>query len=221
MEEDLILDDFEEAISGINDKNLFLTIWTRPRDTYKYIFRTNPEKNVLPLIIIGGTINGLSKAADKVNGINADTFQTLGLGFIGGATIGWMMYYLFAWGVSVTGKWLNGIGTPSEFRTVFAWAVIPQILTALFIIPDIYFLESGIGDVYIQDYIESYESINIIVIISILIQFTLGLWSSIIIVIGVSQVQNFSIGKSILNYLLPVLIVIVPLFIVIAGLNLS
>jgi hypothetical protein len=221
MEEDLILDDFEEAISGINDNNLVYTIWTRPRDTFKYIFRTNPEKNVLQLIILGGAINGLNKAAEKANGINLDSFTTLLTGLLAGAALGWIIYYIFAWGVSATGKWFNGQATPSEIRTIFGWSVIPQLLTVLFIIPDLYFLESGIGDVNINEYLEKYESINVIVIISIFFQFVLGLWSTIILIIGISQVQNFSIGKSILNYILPVLIVVIPLFIIIAGLNLS
>ena len=41
-------------------------------------------------------------------------------------------------------------------------------------------------------------------------QVILAIWSIVILIIGLSEIQEYSIGKSILNLLAPILIIVVP-----------
>ena len=43
------------------------------------------------------------------------------------------------------------------------------------------------------------------------IEFFLGIYTLVLSIIGVSEVQKISIGKSILNILLPVFVIVIPL----------
>ena len=47
-----------------------------------------------------------------------------------------------------------------------------------------------------------------------ILELLLGIWTIVLCVIGVSEVQKLSIGKSILNLLLPVLVFAVPIVII-------
>jgi len=49
---------------------------------------------------------------------------------------------------------------------------------------------------------------------SMILELLLGIWTIVLCVIGVSEVQKLSIGKSILNLLLPVLVFAVPIVII-------
>ena len=56
---------------------------------------------------------------------------------------------------------------------------------------------------------------NIIVYGSMILEFTLGIWSLVLCVIGISEVQKLSIGKSILNLLLPAIVIMTPILIIV------
>ena len=52
-----------------------------------------------------------------------------------------------------------------------------------------------------------------------IIEFSLGIWSLILCVIGISEVQKFTIGKSILNLMLPAVLIITPILIIVLIIN--
>jgi hypothetical protein len=62
--------------------------------------------------------------------------------------------------------------------------------------------------------------INIIFYFAAIAELALGVYTIVLSVIGVSIVQQFSIGKSILNLLLPILVIFVPIFALIFGFQL-
>jgi hypothetical protein len=48
---------------------------------------------------------------------------------------------------------------------------------------------------------------TIITLFSILVEIGIGVWTLVILVIGTSEVQKLSIGKAILNLILPVIVI--------------
>jgi hypothetical protein len=48
-----------------------------------------------------------------------------------------------------------------------------------------------------------------------ILEFILGIWTIVFCVVGVSEVQKLSIGKSIVNLILPLLVFAIPIIIIV------
>ena len=92
--------------------------------------------------------------------------------------------------------------------------MIPSIIALIFLIPQIGIYGVEIfkedGDVTSAGWIS-----NIFVYGSMFLEVVLGIWTLIFCVVGISEVQKLSIGKSILNLLLPVLVFLVPILVIV------
>ncbi len=217
MDQDLILDFEENPIAGINEANVLYKIWTRPKDTIHFLLKNHPGKYMPILLVLGGISSAISKWSEK-NDVGAEGFW-LGMVYatVGGALLGWIFYYIYAWALSATGKWLKGTGTAIEMRTVVSWSLIPSIVTLLLIVPEEYF-SMRINDMLYADYMER-ESLflmeEIALYLVIAMEVILAIWGIYISIEGVSYVQGFSRWKSFGNLILPILVLIIPVFIVV------
>ena len=203
-----ILEESETLSSDIKDDNIFTKIWTKPKDTLKYILKNYPEKYVTILLVLGGIVNAIDRASNKDMGDNMSIASVLGIAIIFGGLFGWISYYIYAWGMSVTGEWLNGKSKPSEFRTVIAWSLIPSICSLFLLIPELIIFDDDLFKSVPLN--ESFFN-GMSWIVFGLIEITLGIWSLVILVNGISLIQNFGTGKSILNMFLPGLVFIIPI----------
>ena len=211
MEE--ILDNNNESIN-LTDKDLFIKIWTTPRQVFKYINDNHYEKYVTVLLVLSGISRSFDRASIKNMGDKMSIWAILGLCIILGGLLGWISYYIYAALVSWTGKWLKGQGDTSSILRIFSYAMIPSIIALLFLIPQIGIYGVEIfkedGDITSASWIS-----NILVYGSMFLEVVLGIWTLIFCVVGISEVQKLSIGKSILNLLLPVLVILVPILIIV------
>jgi hypothetical protein len=131
-----------------------------------------------------------------------------------GGLLGWIYFYFYAALVSWTGKWLDGKGDTSSILRIIAYAMIPSIIALIFLIPQIGIYGVEIfkkdGDISSAGWIY-----NIFIYGSLILEFIFGIWTIVFCVIGVSEVQKFSVGKSILNLLLPLFVIIVPILLLV------
>jgi hypothetical protein len=138
----------------------------------------------------------------------------IGICVVFGGLLGWLSYYFYAALVSWTGKWLNGQGNTTSILRILSYAMLPSIIALIFLVPQIgvygveIFKEEG-------DITSAGLLSNIFVYGSIFLEFVLGVWTIVFSVIGVSEVQKLPIGKSILNILLPVIVIAVPILILV------
>ena len=146
-----------------------------------------------------------------------DTFSLWGVitfCIIIGALFGWITYYLYSALISWTGKWLNGKGNTDSILRVLSFALIPSIVSILLLIPQIIIYGNEMfksdGDIISGGIVS-----NIIVYSSMFLEFGLGIWTFVLCVIGISEVQKLSIGKSILNLILPVIVIMLPILIIV------
>jgi hypothetical protein len=56
--------------------------------------------------------------------------------------------------------------------------------------------------------------INIIFWSSLAAELILGCWTIYLCVIGISELQQFTVGKAVLNLLLPVLLIVIPILLI-------
>jgi len=206
-----VIEETKNLSLDINDDNLLTKIWLNPTDTLKYILKNCPEKYVAILLVLGGMGRAIDRASSKGMGDNMSTAAVLGITIVLGGLLGWITYYIYAWAMSVTGEWLNGKSEPSQFRTIIAWALIPSICSLILLVPEVIIL----GDDLFRSEIMNESLFNSISwIIFGLIEIILAIWSMVILVKGISLIQDFGIGKSILNMILPGLVLIIPIVVI-------
>lgn len=194
----------------IEDKDIFTKIWTSPRLIFKYINDNNYNKHVNMLLILAGITNAFDRASTKNLGDNVSLIGILALCIVLGALLGWIGYYLYSSLLSWTGKWLDGKGNSNSILTMLSYAMIPAILTLVLI-----FIQMGLYGVGIfQSNFDVFSGgliSNIIFFTTSILELTLGIWTLVLIVIGLSEVQKISVPKAILNMLLPPLVILVPI----------
>jgi hypothetical protein len=205
-----ILDEKEPDAIHLTDQEIFANIWTSPRLVFKFINDNNYDKHVTVLLILGGISSALDRAVLKDFGDQMPLIALLALCVVLGGMFGWLSYYIYAAMISWTGGWLGGLGKTSAILRVLAYAALPSIIALGFLIPQMVVYGSGIfkaeGDIVSAGWVS-----NIVVYGSMLLEFVMGILAIILAVVGISEVQKFSIGKAVLNSLLPLFIIFIPI----------
>ena len=204
----------EETISSeeikLSDNEIFTKIWFKPRMVFKYINDSQYDKYVYVLLILAGIMKSFDRAVDKNMGDNLSLIFVISICVFLGGLLGWISYYIYTALISWTGKWLDGKGDTKSLLRMTSYAMIPAILALVFII-----LQVGLFGIELFQSgfdVSSYGLVSIVIyFITLIFEIILGLWSLVIFVIGLSEIQKLSIGKSILNMLLPVFIIIIPI----------
>jgi hypothetical protein len=211
-----MIENFEDDLKPnfISDKKIFAKIWTSPREVFKFINTYKYEKYVTILLILAGISRTFDRASMKNMGDNFSIWGVITFCIIIGAIFGWITYYIYSALISWTGKWLNGKGNTNSILRVLAYALIPSIISLPLLIPQIAIYGNEIfkseGDISSGGTIS-----NIFVYGSMFLEFGLGIWTIVLCVIGISEVQKLSIGKSILNLVLPVIVIMTPILIIV------
>ncbi|RYU80719.1 Yip1 family protein [Hymenobacter persicinus] len=192
--------------------NPLTTIWFQPRRTLESILLYHPDKYVPVLLCLGGIARAVDRASQQNAGDKMGTVAVLLLTFVVGGLTGWIFYYFYAWMLSLTGRWLNGTAGSETFRTVLAWSLVPTVVSLALLLPEVLLFgdelfKSTPADISFSD--------SVIWIVISLIQLTLGIWSLVILVHGISLVQHFTAGRAILNLILPVAVILVPIVLLI------
>jgi hypothetical protein len=196
--------------NNYTDQELFTQIWTSPRAVLKYINDNHYDKYVNVLLVLAGISRAFDRASQKDMGDTMSLWAIIGISVILGGLLGWVSFYIYAALLSWTGKWLGGIGDTSSLLRILAYAMIPAIVALVFLIPPmaVYGIEmfKADGDISSAGLIP-----NIFVYGSMGMELILGIWAIVTSIIGISEVQKISIGRSILNIFLPVLIIALPI----------
>lgn len=210
-------DQFEEfeKYDAISDQDIFTKIWTEPRRVFKFINDTQYEKYLYILMIFAGIVRAFDRASSKDMGDHSSLFSIVFGSVILGGMLGWISYYIYAALLSWTGKWLNGTGNTSSIYRMMAYAMIPSIMALVFV-----FLQIAVyGQDYFKsntDFLESNIIGSIVFWISFSMEILLSLASLVLMVIGLSEVQKFSIGKAIVNLILPIAFIVVPIVLIVS-----
>lgn len=198
----------------LSDKDIITKIWASPRLVFKYINESHYDKYMIVLLALAGISRAFDRASLKNMGDTMAIAEILGICIVLGGLLGWVSYYIYAALLSWTGKWLDGKGDTNSILRILAYAMIPSILALILLIPQVGIYGAEIfkseGDISSAGLIS-----NIIVYSSMFLELALGICTLVFCVIGISEVQKLSIGKSILNLLLPALIILVPVLLIV------
>jgi hypothetical protein len=203
-----------EGIESYTDSEIFTKIWTKPRQIFSYIQNQNYNKYLYLLLAFMGISRAFSRASMKSMGDDQSLLSIIMLSIILGGLLGWISYYIYAALLSWTGKWLNGKSNTSDLLRVLTYASIPAVIGLLMLIPQIsiYGIEifKDNGDISSAGMFP-----NIITYGAMAIEIGLAIWTIVLIVIGISEIQQISISKALLNLILPILVIIIPILLLV------
>ena len=193
-------------VTILTDKDIFTKIWISPRMVFKSINDKRYNKFTTVLMILGGILSALNRAMNMNMGDRMNLMSVLIVCVIGGGIFGFLYFYIFAALMSWTGKWLKGRGNTKSLLRMISYALIPSLVVLFVMILRILLF----GNDEFKSNVDLFDNgilFTIITLFSILVEIGIGVWTLVILVIGTSEVQNLSIGKAILNLILPVIII--------------
>ncbi|MEM6262084.1 MAG: YIP1 family protein, partial [Bacteroidota bacterium] len=172
------------------------------------------DKFQVPLLVLAGITQTFDRAIAKDLGDKFSLIGVLATCIIVGALLGWISFYFFSALLRWTGSWLNGLADFKAIIRMIAYAMTPSIVALVLLIPmiAIYGNEMFKAD---GDIISGGIFSNIMFYGAALLDAILGIWSLVLVVVGLSEIQQFSIGKAMLNMVLASVVIIVPLLLVV------
>ena len=209
-----------ETYESFTDQEIFVKIWTEPRRILRYINETKYEKFFYILLYLAGVSAAFDRATSKNLGDKTSVYAIIVGALILGGFLGWISYYIYAALLNWTGKWLDAKGDTKAIYRILAYAMIPSVVSLIFLVPQIAIFGNNIFKED-ADLLHAGTIRTIVFWISVILEITLGVFTIIFSVIGISEVQKLSIWKSILNLILPVIVFVGPILIIVLLVSLS
>lgn len=188
----------------------WLSIWVRPRATITRIVQDNPNKSIWLLAAIFGFSSLLNTFQSASLGLSLSPLAILIIAIV--LSPFWGMAYFSVWGwlVLKTGKWFKGQGTFHSIRAAYAWSAVPLVLN----IPLWLLMALLFGKQLFLNFPEGYLLTDgqITILFFILIsKVILAVWALVIFLNALSEVQEYSVFRAILNVIVAGLIAVIVL----------
>lgn len=183
----------------VNNKfNPWFLMWLWPQKTIKKIVLTNPNMGFFFLASIWFLqffflYESYYTIIFPLHWIIMIVIVVIVSPFIGAAS-----FYIFGWLLYLSGKMLKGKALPSHIRSAFAWSRIPLIIDLV-----IWFVVA----VFFTELIFARTEISMSFIFTNLVALATSIWSFVLLVLAIQEVQKFSLAKAIINVILAYLII--------------
>lgn len=198
--------------------NPWQSMWLHPRLTMRHLLATNPRYGVLLLAMAGGINSALESASNRNMGDTATLVSIIAGGIIGGIIGGIVGLYVGSWLIRWTGGWIGGQGTSETIRTALGWANLPNLLQLLLWVGLIAVFR---GEIFAKEMpmLEASPTLWGVLIISGLVSVVLAIWSFVLLLAALSEVQGFSalraFGNLLLAGLIPALVIAIILVVIV------
>jgi magnesium-transporting ATPase (P-type) len=176
--------------------NPWIEVWYNPRTTIKSVLKYNPKYMVLPMAGLLGIalLSLLFESKDEL--IGGSSF--IGSSFVA-AIIGIGALFILSYLFGMTGKWMGGRSNSEKFRSAMVWSGVPIITSLILFIPLFFSLNSDLLG---------------ITSLTMLIKWVLILWSVYLLVSMISELENFSMLRSVFHIILVGILIAIPILFV-------
>ncbi len=183
--------------------NPWLSMWTKPRETIQKIVEIDPNYRLAVLSGIYGFISLLGSFQTMSLGYKFNFFLIIIAALILAPLWGYVIFSVVSYFVYFTGRWIGGKAIYKEVRSSFAWSNAPMTVNViLWVVMGILF-----GQTLFLDFpggnLLTQNQVGILFAI-LLAQLIISVWILVLFVNALSQVQKFSIAKSVLNLIMSV-----------------
>lgn len=203
-------------------------IWIKPRETIREIIDFDPTYLVFPLALFTGLARVVDRAMSRNMGDRYDLGFLILFSIVAGPLVGIVSIYiggsLFSW----MGKYFGGQGSTKEVRAALAWSAIPAILIVFLDFGDLVLFRIEEFSIYTPNIDPIPEgSSSTIVLIGILwfvlsrLRLAILIWSAVLSIKCLAEAHRFSTWRSLVTILIPLTILLVLGFVLLAPILLS
>jgi hypothetical protein len=178
-------------------ENPWKLAWFHPKRAIQAVVEKNPKKGFFWL----ASLYALQYTLFNIGfSMKSPAVTLLVIAIIIAPVLGILWFYAFGWLLHLSGKWLKGGATQENLRASIAWSKVPVLINyVLWLV-----LVIANGSLFF-DYSPFLSFCNVLMIL-------ISLWTFVLLVGMVAQVQGFSIGRALGNCLLATLIFFVFVF---------
>lgn len=184
----------------------WLSIWTRPRATIARIVGENPNKSLWLLAAIYGFSSLLNSFQSMSLGSALSPLTILILAIVISPVWGYISFSVWSAVVYWTGKWFKGDGDYPSVRASYSWSCVPLAVN----VPLWLVMIALFGGQLFLNFPEGYRLSDgmITVLFFILVsKVVLAVWSLVIYINALAEVQHYSVLRAIFNIIVAGLIV--------------
>ncbi|MGR3973162.1 MAG: Yip1 family protein [Candidatus Rhabdochlamydia sp.] len=181
--------------------NPWLGIWTHPKATIRAIIRHGSDYCLPLLYLIYGVPLLFQIFQNVAIGDQASLLTITVSAVLGGLVLGWAGINFTALLIYWTGKWVRGRGSFKGVRAAVGWSGSIGVITLLIWTVQMIAFK---GTLFASNFLQSPFTSSEMMLLgtSSLIQLGAVIWGFFIIINTLSEVQQFSLWKAILNLLL-------------------
>jgi hypothetical protein len=193
-------------MSGDNSFNPWVSIWTSPRATVSKLAHDTPNRGLWWLAAIYGFSGLLNFFQSIFLGNKIGIFPIFFLALILSPIWGYVSFSVWSFAVSLTGKWLKGAATFKVVRMAYAWSCVPFIINVVLWL----ILATVFGQALFTNFHEGYPFTRgqvAFLFMILILRIAVGIWSLVIYLNALAEVQKFSVLRAIGNMLLAVVLV--------------
>ena len=176
----------------------WISIWTHPRATIARIVAENPNRSLWLLAAIYGFCSLMNLFQSVLVGQRIGTLGILILAIVFSSIYGYISFTTWSWVVTWVGKWFKGQGHFKAVRAAYAWSCVPIVLNIpLWLLMVILFghqLFLNFPDAHLLP-----ASQVLFLFLILIAKVVLAIWSFVIYLNTLAEVQQFTIIRAILN----------------------
>ena len=200
--------------------NPWVSMWTKPRATIQQIVDTNPQRLVLLLAAAAGFGQALDRASINSIGDRVDWPVIFIVAAVGGPIAGLIGLYIGGALIHWTGTWIGGKTSAENIRAAIAWSSVPMLWALVLWIPELALFGQELFTAE-TPVIDADTTLNSAFLAFGVVEVTIGIWTLIVYLKCLAQVQGFSAWKALGNSILAGLVIIVPILIIAIAIGLS
>lgn len=193
--------------------SFWTSIWVRPRATISQVVAQNPNRHLWLLASIYGFQGLLNAFQSFLLGNSFGLIPIFLLAIVFSPLWGYASFAVWSWLVMWTGRLFKGAGKFEEIRAAYAWSCVPMIVN----IPLWIILAALFGSSLFANYGGAGSmgtGLVALLYLIILIRMTVAIWSIVIYLNALAEVQRFSILRAIGNALIAAFLVAIAYFLI-------
>jgi hypothetical protein len=192
---------------------VFLEMWTKPRKTIEKLMDINNRYGFVSLCFFYGFVQAIHFSQILSLSAGFDLWKILLLVLVFAIPLGAAYFYVSAFIFYWIGKFIGGKGSFLDIRCAISWSNVTQVvITALIVMMLAVFQNDFFSKQFVDQTFENWPLV--FVIIFLVGEVVLSIWTFIIFVGAIAAAHRFSIWMSLLNLVLVIALYLCLVFVI-------
>ncbi len=187
------------------DINPWKSMWTKPRETVRAVIAHNPNHGFLPISAIYGFTQCVSLAQTFSLGHSFNFYLVILACLVLAIPVGAISIYFTSFIVYILGKLIKGQASFTDVKAAFTWSYVPYTVFAVLSIVAMFMTGP---DFFTQSFAATQRNVGLSSALTAVFlgQFTMAIWTLVLFIKALSEVQKVSGWMALLNIILTMIL---------------